>query len=120
MLKYEHYYDLLGEAKICGSAEDFRGEYGYPANCHFSSEGLIRMCDIIFAVAQENWKGVIALSGTKMAAFARKYGVPYTSLQKWVTDNETLSRTAPAYVLQLIGYAMIAEIPTEAEEADDA
>lgn len=120
MLNYEIYYSLLGEAKNCGSAENFRAEYGYPPECPYSTEGLTRMCSIIYTVAQEDWKGVIALSGTKMAAFARKYGVPYTSLQKWVTDNEALGRTAPAYVLQLIGYAMIAEIPTEAEETDGA
>ena len=118
-MNYEEYYTCLGEAKGCHSPEDFLAEYGYPVDCPYSPDGLIRMCEIVYAVSQEDWNRVIELSGGNMAAFSRKYGIPYTTLQHWTIDKGDTKRSAPVYVMQLIGYAMIAEIPTGSEETDN-
>lgn len=108
MLNYDTYSSLLRDASACSSADDFLIKYGACLYC--SADMLTSACDIIYAVSHEDWKGIVRLSGCKMTVFSRKYGIPYSSLQKWATCNDTCKHIPPIYVLQLIGYALIAEL----------
>lgn len=64
--------------------------------------------EIIQAVANGDIKGIVGSNITKAAA---KYGIPYRTLQNWVLGQ----RSAPDYVIKLLGYAALSEI----ERAED-
>lgn len=114
-LNYERYLGYVDFAKSAKSWEDFMSEYGYPADCPYDAEGLIQMCQIVFAVSRQDCKELVKLSQMSGAALARKYNIPCKTLDNWLSPG-TQKRTAPKYVTELIGYAMIAEIPQEGEE----
>lgn len=102
-MKYVEYLAYVDEAKNYGSATELLADYGYPGDCPLSPDNLARTFQIIFAVAHDDFA---ALTGSNRAAFARKFAIPSRSLQNW----ELGTREAPAYVLQMIGYILIAEL----------
>lgn len=102
-MNYVKYLCYVSEAKNYNCVEEFLSDYGYPGDCPLSPDNLVRTFQIIFAVAHDDFA---ALTGSNRSAFARKFSIPIRSLQNW----ELGTREGPAYVLQMIGYILIAEI----------
>jgi hypothetical protein len=106
MINYEYYISLVGEASSLPTVEQLIGDMGYPMNMPENGEDYVKMMNIIFAVANGSFKELVGLSGMKLTAFARRFKLPYRSAQSWIYGE----RTAPSYINQLIGYAMIGDI----------
>ena len=47
-MTYKKYLTLVNECKNYETAEAILAEYGFPADCEFSADGLIKAFDIIF------------------------------------------------------------------------
>lgn len=105
---YNYYRALIEEAQHYDSEDLFVGAYGYPENCSYSPENLQRIFYIIYTVSNNNFPALIELSGMSFKIFSEKYNIPQRTALHWKMGD----RTAPEYVMQLIGYAMICEIPT--------
>jgi hypothetical protein len=106
MISYEYYTVLLGEASSLPTAEQLIGDMGYPPDMPENGEDYVKMMNIIFAVANGTFKELFELSGMKLTEFTARFKLPYRSAQSWVYGE----RTAPSYINQLIGYAMIGDI----------
>lgn len=116
-MTYEYYKALIGEYINYGrSQERLLGEIGFPADITLDVDGFVKSIAIIAAVADEDVKALVTLSGLKGTAFARKYMLPYRTLQGWVEDK----RKPPKYISVLIGYIMITELSNEVVDHADS
>ena len=106
---YNYYLALVGEAGAYADKDTYVGAYGYSENCPYAPENLQRVFYIIYAVSSNAFLEVASLSDLNFSKFHKKYGIPERTAFSW----KNRERQAPPYVLQLIGYAMIAEIPKE-------
>ena len=104
---YNYYLALVGEAGAYADKDTFVVSYGYSEDSSYSPENLQRVLYIIYAVSNNDFVEVAGLSGLTFSQFYKKYGIPQRTAFGW----KNRERQAPPYVLQLIGYAMIAEIP---------
>lgn len=62
--------------------------------------------EIIQAVANGDVKGIV---GENIKKAADKYGIPYRTLQNWMLGQ----RSAPDYVIKMLGFAALSEIESE-------
>lgn len=104
-MTYSEYLGYIVEAEHA-STETLLAEYGFPADCSWEAETLVKVFEIIKAVADNDIKAIV---GNNMARTAEYYGIPYRTLQKWVSGE----RSAPNYVIKMLGYAIISELPRE-------
>ena len=102
-MKYVEYLAYVDEAKNYGSAAELLADYGYPGDCPLSADNLIKSFEIIYAVAHDDFSSIV---GDNLAAFSRKFLIPRRTIQNW----ELGIRKAPDYILQMIGYILIAEL----------
>lgn len=120
-MNYTEYLYRIDDAKQDKSYEEYLGNYGYPADCPYDADTLIIWARIIFAAAHNDWRELVAVAGEKFdglknaAAFARHFEIPYQSLRCW-NDGR---RKPPTYIIQLAGYALISELPTEENQDGD-
>lgn len=108
-MKYQEYIAYVDEAKGYSSARDFLAEYGFPADCPYTAEGVIKFCDIIFAVSRQDLKSLAEIGAKSRDAFARAHRIPQRTYRNWA-QNVT---KAPVYVAELIGYSMLEDLPKE-------
>lgn len=114
-MNYDYYKALIGEYIDLGrSEEQLLGQIGFPPEIEWDGEGLTKAVSIIAAAADNDTQRLVELSGLSMANFARKFGLPYRSVQNWCAASDTYKRKPPEYLPILIGYVLITEIP-EAE-----
>lgn len=112
-MTYIEYLAYISDAKKSSSPEEFTLEMGYGFMTPYSAENWQRVCNILFAVAHGDCKAVVGNASAR--AFAIKYNIPDRTVQRWCTGE----RGVPEYVLQLLGFAVIAEIPTEERHGDN-
>lgn len=110
-MNYNYYLALVEEAGAYNDKDTFLGAYGYPEGCPYTPENLQHVFYIIYAVSNNDFLEVAGLSGLNFSKFHKKYGIPERTAFSW----KNRERQAPPYVLQLIGYAMIAEIEKSEE-----
>lgn len=69
------------------------------------NDGLkaIQAAEIIKAASDGDIQKLIKQSGQTGYAFARNYSIPIRTVQSWASG----SRKAPAYLAELLGYAML-------------
>lgn len=60
----------------------------------------------IYAISREGIKGMLEITGDKLAVFCRKYGIKYRTAQNWLTGE----RETPEYTIMLLGYAVLSDI----------
>lgn len=85
-------------------------EYGYPADCPYSADGVIIFCKTIWAAAHNDLKTLIEISTCgNMSAFARTHNIPIRTMQDWIGGK----RVPSEYIMQFLGYAVIGGIPEE-------
>jgi hypothetical protein len=106
MISYEYYSTLIGEASSLPTVEELIKDMGYPADMPENIENYVKMMKIIFTVANGKFSELVELSGLTLTAFAQRFNLSYRSAQNWVAGI----RSAPLYVNQLLGYAMIGDI----------
>ncbi len=103
-MKYEYYRMLIGEYINLGRSEEkLLGEIGYPEEIDLKVDDFVTAIKIIGAAADRDVKRLVALSGLKSIDFARKYILPYRTLQDWCAGKHT----PPEYLPVLIGYVMV-------------
>lgn len=109
-MTYTEYLTRIKDAMEFRSSEELLANIGFGDNIPYTSENWQKICDIIFAAAH----GDIAALSANMAAraFAVKYGLPERTVQHWISG----ARTAPDYVINFVGYAMIGDIPQDSNE----
>jgi hypothetical protein len=112
MITYEYYLALVGEARSYSTAEMFIGEIGFPADEPLEADDFVKKLQIIYTVANGEFKGLVKLTGLNLAKFARLYNIKYRTAQDWFygqrPNNECIN--------QFIGYAMIGEIYAKASK----
>ena len=107
IMTYDYYKTLIGEYINLGRSEErLSGEMGFPPEIKWDGDELMKAIGIIGAAADGNIKKLIEISGLSTASFARKFGLPYRSVQNWIAEE----RTPPEYLPILIGYALATEI----------
>lgn len=113
MIKYENFMAYVEDTKESESPEAFLADYGCPADCPYGADNLKTFCAAIWAAAHTDVE-LLAEIGTKgnRSALSRKYNIPRRTLQNWALED----RKANSYVVELIAYAMIAEIPEISEK----
>lgn len=104
-MTYTYYISLVSECRGYASASAFLAEYGYPADCEFSADGLVKASEIIYAVSQFDFARLVELTKIKPASFCRKYSIPPRSFYNWVGGE----RQPPSYLMQLLGFALLSE-----------
>ena len=109
-MNYNTYAQLLKEAKNYKDLRTWVAAYGYPADCPYAPSELLEMLQIIYEASHEDIKALVSHSRS-MAAFSRRFCVPYSTVDKWC-DNLFSPHVAMIY---LIGFALINDIPTEQE-----
>ena len=113
-MNYDYYKALIGEYIDIGRSEErLLGEIGFPPEMKWDGDGLTKAVNIIGAAADGSTKNLVKLSGLSMTYFARKFGLPYRSVQNWCSEE----RRPPDYLPILIGYVLVTEIP-EADNGD--
>ena len=104
-MTYSEYLGYIAEAEHA-SAETLLAQYGFPADCPWGAETLVKVFEIIKAVADNDIKAIVGDNVTRTAEY---YGIPYRTMLKWVSGE----RSAPDYVIKMLGYAIISELPRE-------
>ena len=108
-MNYKEYLAYVNDAKSCESAEILRMEYGYPPECEWTAEGLIKAFEIIFAVSKSDFPKIVELSGGNLSELCRWLNIPLRTAQAWAAGD----RTPPTYIIQMIGFALICQCEKE-------
>ena len=114
-MNYTEYLRQVEDAKQSRTVEDFYNDCEYLPNCRYNAETLVVWVRIIFAAANNDWRELVNavtenFDGFRTSSgFARYFGLPYKSFRQWVEKR----REPPVYIIQLVGYAMINELPIE-------
>ena len=107
-MNYNEYIAYVEAAKSY-AAETIRIEYGYPPECKWTAEGLVKAFDIIYAVSKSDFPKIVELSGGNLSELCRWLNIPLRTAQAWVAGD----RTPPTYIIQMIGFAMISNCEKE-------
>ena len=108
-MNYKEYLAYVAEAKSYESAEALRMEYGFPPDCEFTADGLIKAFDIIYAVSREDFPKIVELSGGNLSGLGRWLNIPLRTAQAWAAGD----RTPSPYIIQMIGFALISQCEKE-------
>ena len=108
-MNYKEYLAYVNDAKSCESAEILRMEYGYPPECEWTAEGLIKAFEIIFAVSKSDFPKMVELSGGNLSELCRWLNIPLRTAQAWAAGD----RPPPTYIIQMIGFALIPQCEKE-------
>ena len=104
-MNYKEYLAYVEEAKSCESAEVLRIEYGYPPECEWTAEGLIKVFEIIFAVSKSDFPKIVELSGGNLSEMCRWLNIPLRTAQSWSAGD----RAPSIYIIEMIGFALISQ-----------
>lgn len=106
-MTYNYYRTLIGEYINLGrDADRLLAEIGFPPELDLDANGLAQSTRIIAAAADNDIDRLHTASGMSMADFARKFGLPYRTIQDWCAAR----RTPPEYLSILIGYVLVTEL----------
>lgn len=108
-MNYKEYLAYVNEAKSCESAEVLRMEYGFPPECEWTADGLVKAFDIIYAVGKMDFSKITELSGGNLSKLCRNFDIPLRTAQAWAAGD----RTPPTYIIQMIGFALISQCEKE-------
>ena len=108
-MNYKEYLAYAEEAKSCESAEVLRMEYGYPPECEWTAEGLIKVFEIIFAVSKSDFPKIVELSGGNLSEMCRWLNIPLRTAQSWSAGD----RAPSIYIIEMIGFALISQCEKE-------
>lgn len=106
-MTYNKYLDYVETAKHCDTAEDLLGAAGFGESERPAD--LSKIASVIYSVAKRDVGPIVGkMSG---AAFAAEHKLPDRTVRSWLSGE----RQPPEYLIALIGYAVIGDIP----ETDD-
>lgn len=114
-MNYTEYLCRVDDAKQSETEAEFLRDYGYPSD---DAETLVIWARIIFAVARNDWQELVTVAGEKFDGlktptnFGRYFDIPYQSLRQWLHKR----REPPIYIIQLVGFALISDLPSEETE----
>lgn len=108
-MKYTEYLNLIRNAIEAENENMFIAEYGYPADCPYSPDELLKVLHIIYSTANGSVEDIINKSGVNLSEFARKFQISRRSLEGWKYKQ----RNPPDYVKMFLGFVLVSEIPTQ-------
>ena len=108
-MNYKEYLEYIEAAKSCESAETIRIEYGYPPECGWTAEGLIKVFEIIFAVSKSDFPKIVELSGGNLSELCRWLNIPLRTAQSLSAGD----RAPSIYIIEMIGFALISQCEKE-------
>ena len=108
-MNYKEYLAYVNEAKSYESAEAIRMEYGYPPECEWTAEGLIKAFEIIFAVSKSDFPKIVELSGGNLSELCRWLNIPLRTAQ----SRSAGDRAPSIYIIEMIGFALISQCEKE-------
>ena len=108
-MNYKEYLAYVNEAKSYESAEALRMEYGFPPECEWTAEELIKTFEIIYAVSTSDFPKIVELSGGNLSEMCRGLNIPLRTAQAWAAGD----RTPSPYIIQMIGFALISNCEKE-------
>lgn len=111
-MTYFQYQAYVEEAGKHDSITEFLADIGFGEDVPYSGENWARVCEIIYAVAHNQISLIIGAFTAR--SFAAKYGIPERTAQGW----QNKERNAPDYVIELLGFAVIGDIPTQGNNDD--
>ncbi len=110
MITYREYLEYVEDAKNYKTSGEFLSGIGYPANCPYTAEGIAKFCKIIFAVSRLDYNALSDLSvANSRNAFARSRNLPIPTYKDWAGQKSK----SPEYVVEMLGYSMLADLPIE-------
>lgn len=95
-MTYSEYLEFVRAAAKCSDLEELTTSAGE------QGESLDN-CGIIFAVSRGDLKKLVGRQSAR--AFGLKYGIPDRTVQLWIKGE----RSAPEYLILLLGYAVMSE-----------
>lgn len=110
MYSYSYFLTLVDDAKKTENKAIWIAEYGYPADCPYSGENLLKILGVIFDAAHGDIKNIVKNNGDAMAV-SQKIVVPYRTVQNWVFAKTTPNEG----IINLVAYALVGDIPEEKE-----
>lgn len=108
-MTYLEFICKVDEALNYDTAEGLRLEYGFPPDCEFTAEGLIKAYDIIYAASRCDFSKLVELGGGNLSALCRSYKIPFRTAQKWMSGE----RHPSPYIIELVGYALLSTCEKE-------
>lgn len=108
-MNYKEYLAYIAEAQNYGSSEALRIEYGYPPECEWTAEGLVKAFDIIYAVSKSDFPKIVELSGGNLSELCRRLNIPLRTAQAWAAGD----RMPSPYIIEMIGFALISQCEKE-------
>lgn len=101
----EYYQALVDDAKSIDGRGYWIGSYGYPPECPYDADKLVKILGIIYDVAHNNVKSIVKHYKT-MRTFSNLYRISYITVQQWCNEKRNIND----YTLRLIGYTLISQI----------
>lgn len=109
-MTYFQFQAYLDEARQYHELGAFQGDIGYGPDVPYDGDGWQRVTEVIFAAAHGDVGAIVGEMSAR--SFAMKYNLPGRSVQNWIAGE----RSAPEYVLELLAYAVIGDVPFEEPE----
>ena len=103
-MTYSEYLELVRAAAKCSSLEEVIARAGEQGES-------LDDCEIIFAASRGDLKKLVGRQSAR--AFGIKYRIPDRTVQLWVKGE----RSAPEYLILLLGYAVMSEKSKEKRAA---
>lgn len=113
-MTYHYYTSLIADAKKANNKMKWIAEYGYPADCPYSGDNLLKILSTIYETAHQNITALIEEQGG-IANTSAKIGISHRTVQNWKSGLRKPSTS----IITLIGYALIGDIPIEQRDADE-
>lgn len=107
----KNYQSLVDEAKQSDNEELWVAECGYPADCPYEQDDLVDILMIIFEVAHNDVKSLVARVG-QMTTFSELFRIPYRTVQDWRAKRFRIQE----HVIRMIGYILITGVENKVKE----
>jgi len=113
IMSYSRFLSLVSEAEKYQNKMTWVCEYGYPADCPYSPDNLMKVLEVIYYVAHGKYREAFVINGDSLNEVSAKYGINYQTL---VTSSRN-ERKKAHWAMQAVCYCILSDIPTES--ADD-
>lgn len=109
-MDFKYYQALVDEAKKRDNKELWVAKNGYPADCSYAPDELVDILTIVFEVAHNDVKSLVAHIG-QMTTFSELFRVPYRTVQDWRAKRFKIQE----HTIRMIGYILITNIENKKE-----
>lgn len=110
-MTYTNYLSYVNEIATYPNPENYAMDYGFPADCPVNGDSIITMFQIIWAVTHNDFAELIKTVNMTAYRLSKLLNISPRTAAHWVNGD----RTPPKYVIELLGFALISELPKNEE-----